>query len=582
VIKSKEYARQTLIQLSKLKLAPTPENYQQVYYEISGEDNSSRPEILNNAFTKVLSNLSKDSTYYSSFNDLVLNSLKNKETKTLETHIEKLITTKTDETQEFWLQKFIKKLVKQIEKTHVDITLDEKISQIDRLCSIQIENNSVFQKRLINFITSWDDIGQIKNGIIFDNFHPEIPADRKNKLLEIEIWREMLIQALKFSVSPQIVDNQDASNRLNSIVEKTYGAKTLEDIFDLKIALSKALIRSEMYADKQNHIYEALIKVIKLLLLNLRDIPSKDTWLQSQIDIVDDVISKPLCLENILTAEFVLNDILTKQSKITPVLLEAKSALNDMMSTFVKELDDVTQNTENYNNKISKHKEKIAISDDINQLSEILTSLSLDINIMGVTAKSSFEAFSESQTKVRDAENKINELTTKLEAINKEAHQDFLTGALNRRGMDEVIKLEFRRSEKHNTNLSLAMIDVDHFKKINDKLGHVVGDSTIAHLATVVRNVLRKTDVLARYGGEEFLILLPGSNQEDAIRVINGVQRALTKNFFLHNSEKVLITFSAGVAEKKWGESVEELISRADVALYSAKNTGRNRVVGAD
>ena len=101
-------------------------------------------------------------------------------------------------------------------------------------------------------------------------------------------------------------------------------------------------------------------------------------------------------------------------------------------------------------------------------------------------------------------------------------------------------------------------------------------------MATVVRNVLRKTDILARYGGEEFLILLPGSNQEDAIRVINGVQRALTKNFFLHNSEKVLITFSAGVAEKKWGESLEELISRADVALYSAKNTGRNRVVGAD
>jgi diguanylate cyclase len=125
------------------------------------------------------------------------------------------------------------------------------------------------------------------------------------------------------------------------------------------------------------------------------------------------------------------------------------------------------------------------------------------------------------------------------------------------------------------------MIDIDHFKKINDSMGHSVGDVALAHLAKVVKSVLRNTDVLARYGGEEFLILLPGSKQDDAVKVIAGVQRNLTKNFFLHEKEHVLITFSAGVAERKTGETIDDVLPRADAALYVSKKAGRNRVTGA-
>ncbi|MFZ1318610.1 MAG: GGDEF domain-containing protein, partial [Candidatus Nitrotoga sp.] len=89
------------------------------------------------------------------------------------------------------------------------------------------------------------------------------------------------------------------------------------------------------------------------------------------------------------------------------------------------------------------------------------------------------------------------------------------------------------------------------------------------------------TDVLARYGGEEFIIILPGTKEDDAIEVIKGVQRDLTKNFFLQNNERVLITFSAGVAERFSNETVDEVLPRADAALYMAKQTGRNRVIGA-
>jgi diguanylate cyclase len=100
-------------------------------------------------------------------------------------------------------------------------------------------------------------------------------------------------------------------------------------------------------------------------------------------------------------------------------------------------------------------------------------------------------------------------------------------------------------------------------------------------LVKVVKSLIRNTDVLARYGGEEFIILLPGTKEDDAIKIIQGVQRELTKNFFLHHNERVLITFSAGVAERFLNEAIDDVLPRADAALYRAKQAGRNRVIGA-
>jgi diguanylate cyclase len=217
----------------------------------------------------------------------------------------------------------------------------------------------------------------------------------------------------------------------------------------------------------------------------------------------------------------------------------------------------------------------------MSQLNNILQNLIGDIGMMNADAQKSHNAFHVTQKKVEEAEKQIIELTIKLDYISEVAHQDFLTGALNRRGMDEAIEREFNRADRHNTPISLAMLDIDYFKKINDTLGHSTGDIALAHLAKVVKSVLRSTDVLARYGGEEFVILLPGSEQDDAVTVVTGIQRDLTENFFLHNNDRVLITFSAGVAERMKGEHVDEVLPRADAALYVAKQTGRNRVIGA-
>jgi len=156
---------------------------------------------------------------------------------------------------------------------------------------------------------------------------------------------------------------------------------------------------------------------------------------------------------------------------------------------------------------------------------------------------------------------------------------DQLTGVLNRRGLEEAFAKEIARANRHETLLCAALLDLDNFKKLNDSLGHDAGDSALIHLATVCRNTLRPQDTVARYGGEEFIILLPDTGLDDAINALTRLQRELTRQIFMHDNRKTLITFSAGVTQVAPGEDQAVVIKRADEAMYEAKKTGKNRVV---
>jgi diguanylate cyclase len=147
--------------------------------------------------------------------------------------------------------------------------------------------------------------------------------------------------------------------------------------------------------------------------------------------------------------------------------------------------------------------------------------------------------------------------------------------------MEETIEREFKRTERSATPISLALLDIDNFKQLNDTLGHQGGDEALVHLTKVIKETLRPTDSVARYGGEEFIIVLPDTAMQTAMEILERLQRELTKKFFLHNNERKLITFSAGVALRTAGEDQEDLIGRADKAMYHAKKTGKNRVIVA-
>lgn len=183
------------------------------------------------------------------------------------------------------------------------------------------------------------------------------------------------------------------------------------------------------------------------------------------------------------------------------------------------------------------------------------------------------------KARVDDAELEVARLQNELAETSEMVRHDQLTGALNRKGLEETLDRELARARRRQAPICVSLLDVDNFKSLNDTYGHQTGDDALVHLARVIRETMRPHDTLARYGGEEFLIILPDTILPDAVSALTRLQRELTKRFFLHKNEKLLITFSAGVTAFLPDEPRNEAIARADAAMYQAKKTGKNRVV---
>jgi len=161
------------------------------------------------------------------------------------------------------------------------------------------------------------------------------------------------------------------------------------------------------------------------------------------------------------------------------------------------------------------------------------------------------------------------------------AHTDPLTAVLNRRALTERLTAEFERVKRYESTVSLLLIDIDHFKRVNDSYGHLVGDDVLTDVGRLLQGAVRSVDVVARYGGEEFVIALPETGEAGATTFAERVREMIEAHPFTYNGDSELqLTASIGVASypSPGMETVEDLLARADQALYRAKAEGRNRV----
>ncbi|MBC3206176.1 diguanylate cyclase [Pseudomonas sp. SWRI111] len=165
-----------------------------------------------------------------------------------------------------------------------------------------------------------------------------------------------------------------------------------------------------------------------------------------------------------------------------------------------------------------------------------------------------------------------------LEEQRQKALIDPLTGLPNRAAWSERLEHEIQQWQQHGNTLSLAMLDLDHFKRINDSYGHLAGDKVLKIIATVLRKRLRGSDFIARFGGEEFVLLLPATPPAAGAKLLETLRAAIEACPFHFKGERVTITISMGLASFRVGEHSDMVLKRADQALYRAKNAGRNRV----
>jgi len=181
-------------------------------------------------------------------------------------------------------------------------------------------------------------------------------------------------------------------------------------------------------------------------------------------------------------------------------------------------------------------------------------------------------------TRISDGfQSQLKELNEALQVVSR---TDPLTGLPNRRAMMEELHGEMARSGREGGTLAVLMVDVDHFKLVNDTHGHEVGDRVLQILAQALKEALRAYDVCARWGGEEFLVLLPGTDRAGALEVGEKLRKAVAAHSVPAGEARVTVGLSVGVAVLEPQESMDSLLRRADAAMYEAKRHGRDRVEG--
>ncbi len=577
-----DIARQALKQLALRKIPPTPDNFRSVYDEIAGTKSVDESAGMANALGKVLRDAGKGRPKYLAAAKTISGLAEKHDWAGVEAQLRDLFPVAGGVAS--W-SAAVRNLVRQLEVSHKGLTPSKKKEGLERVLTNFESDPDQLMLKIQALVASWSSGTQADSAVEMPQPEPETPVS-PSATSSAEagplamLWRDILIKTLDLGLMSQLKYLPEIAKQAQALVEQARAARLEQDVVKLSEALKSFWFTLEMSSDAQYRLHESLLHLLRLLVDNMGELVVDDKWLYGQTAIIRDIISKPMDINVLYDAESSLKELVFKQGKLKHGLVEAKDTLKQMASTFISRLAEMTESTGEYHHKIEKYQEQISSTEDITELNVILDNLMGDTRAMQLDALRSHESLKETQVKAAEAEARIQQLTAELDHISEIAHEDYLTGALNRRGMDEALEREFSRSDRLGTKVCIAMMDIDHFKKLNDTLGHDTGDEALTHLAGVTKSTLRPTDVLARFGGEEFVIILPETERDEAIQVMTRVQRELTRQFFLHDNERVLITFSAGVAQREPGENADVVMKRADVALYQAKQTGRNRVIG--
>ncbi|PWF42663.1 diguanylate cyclase [Massilia glaciei] len=396
-----------------------------------------------------------------------------------------------------------------------------------------------------------------------------------------KLLRELLGRALGFALVSLLADAptlmREAAS-LGAAVKLAHGDAALAEIgARLKQLCYQIEIQGGDAAERQ----EGLLRLFKLLLENVGELLEDDSWLKGQVAAVQGLISGPIDERALEDATRSLKEVVFKQGQLKHTLSDVRGTVKNMMLTFVDSLGSVAASTADYHARIAGFTEQIKGARDIGELSGVLAEVLRATRSVQQEALAARDQMVAARNEVQLAEQRVAELEEKLRHLSELVREDQLTGSLNRRGLDDVLGREGARAERRGTPLCVALLDLDDFKRINDDFGRGAGDGALKHLVRVIKDTLRTLDVVARIAGEEFVIVLPETTLEAAAQTMTRLQRELTRHFFLHEQEKVFITFSAGVALRRPGEGQESLLKRADQAMLEAQRSGKNQVVVA-
>ena len=366
---------------------------------------------------------------------------------------------------------------------------------------------------------------------------PDKPAVTDDLMAEL---REQIARLIENTLPMLGQDDPRLQQQAEQLL--TFARQPSADVATLKLMLGNLSFRVSFAAEDQMAIKSSLLELLHLLFVNIGELTVEDRWVKGQIDALVSATTPPLTLRRLDDVQARLKDVIFKQSEAKARTQEAQEQMKQMLAAFIERLGRMTEHSSSYQSTIENCSRQLESAQTLVDIAPVLQE-----------AIQATRAMSIDTLNMRDELREMRERTQQA---------------------DEALQREIARARRQGTAMCVSLLDLDNFKRLNDSLGHDTGDAALVHLAQVARNTMRPQDSLARYGGEEFLVVLPDTDQAKGVEVMKRLQRELTKQFFLKDNEKVLITFSAGVAQVGADEETTDAIKRA-YSVHSVKASAR-------
>ena len=449
-----------------------------------------------------------------------------------------------------------------------DQGMDTKLSELRKILKESNFDQEAFNQVLSQIESDYDAIEALKNSgitLFKTTFDSLLNADKRSIISPLEVknptFTDLLQIAEPLSKELTILDTQPIEQPESLSIEQLRLNLTRQ----LKsVLITLSAINSQDQQTKQ-------------LIDRLENLPQ---W-QDLTEITDETLH---LVQNKLTEEKsqfegYLEEVTAKLSRITEIVetdsntlidlkalnLQFNKSINSQMQEARKKIDE-KHTVDTLKNELLKSLDNIA-----NRLEEYQHSYDSKLNEL-------HQSKEQMSIQVQQLEKENLTLISELQKEKKLSMIDTLTQLPNRQGFNTKIKQELARAERYGYKISLAIIDIDYFKKINDQFGHLVGDKVLKMISKEMRRVCREPDYLARYGGEEFVLILPQSNLDEAYAAVEKVRAHIESCPFHFQNKPVPITISGGVAEKDKSETSKAWINRADTNLYESKGNGRNQI----
>ncbi|GHD75644.1 diguanylate cyclase [Vogesella fluminis] len=584
-------ARETLKQLTQRKLLPTPDNFERVYSEIMGIPVDARTNKLADLLLRAYESLpAEDASAKIAIAKLrrAIDDEKWELVPQLTLELADLNSRNRQLTQNWG--SLLQDLMKAWELRNPALSQSYKQAALERVLLSFGNTPDELNEKLHNLVKSWlqPAAGQDEEqetGTARNNTETTVatPVHETNDGDRSQVWKDIFDYTLKFGIEPRLVHYPELSQHFSDTRTALASISSSHDIDNFFPQLRGFLIRLELQAQDDERLVTGLSNLMQLMLQNVAELNQSDSYLVGQISGLQQILAQPnISIQHIYQLEASLKEVIHKQGKLKHSLDEATSSLRALLDTFLDKLSLMSNSTGDFQQRLHSHSENIRSTRDVNQLNSILQSLLSDTADMQTNLSESHGELLAARNEVHSAQQRISELEQALEAASAKIKEDQLTGAYNRRGLEEHFEREISRAKRSGQPLSVALIDVDNFKQLNDRYGHLTGDDVLKYLVELMHRSMRSSDIVARFGGEEFVVLLPDTGISEAIELVQRLQRELTKNFFLANQDRLVVTFSAGVAQWHLGECDTDVIERADGAMYRAKLAGKNRTLSAE